>query len=90
MKKFKVVVGHLLKDEITVFAETKEEAERKVREIDTTTDIIEQSNNTEFFAMYKAYSEDKSEHNCDENCESDYDDDCFDDEDDELLIDELY
>lgn len=90
MKKFKVVIGHLLKDEITVFAETAEEAERKVREIDRTTDIIEQSNNTEYFAMYKAYNDDKSEHSCDENCEGDCCDDCFEDEYDECLYDELY
>lgn len=80
MKKFNVKVVHSFVNNIEIYARTKEEAERKVRSIDRTTDIIPQSGNTEIYASYNATELNTNDILC---C-------CGSDDEEELLFDELY
>jgi len=86
MKKFNVMVMHCFANEVEVEANTKEDAEEKVKEIDRTTDLLKQSEKTECFVTYKAFDEEELEYDYDDSDSGDSQD--YDDE--ECLIDELY
>lgn len=68
MKKFKVMVLHTIVYEVEVNAESKEEAEDKVKDIDVNTNLLDQTDDVDFLAAYQAY-------------ECDVDDELMDDED---------
>lgn len=78
MKKFKVVVLHTIVYEVNVNADSKEEVENKVKDIDVNTNILDQTDNFDFLAAYQAYEcdnyegimDDENEFN-DEECQSD-------------------
>ena len=89
MKKFKVLAIHAIVNEIEVTARTKAEAERKVKEIDLTTNLLQQAEDTDFFAVYKAFDKDeKPEY--EEDCEESDCDGCPYNDEEECLLDELY
>ena len=73
MKKFKVMVLHTIVYEVEVNAETKGEAENKIKDIDVNTNLLDQTDNFDFLAAYQAYE-------CDDEDELMDDEDEFDDE----------
>lgn len=65
MKRFKTVVIHCLANVVEVVANSKEEAEAKIRDIDNSTDIISQLENTKLFPVYKVAEADGESEDCD-------------------------
>ncbi len=61
MKKFKVVVLHTIVYEVDVNADSKEEAENKVKDIDVNTNILDQTDNFDFLAAYQAFESDDND-----------------------------
>lgn len=89
MKKFKVLAIHALVNEIEVTARTKAEAERKVKEIDLITNLLQQAEDTDCFAVYKAFDKDENPE-YEEDCEEPDCDGCPYNDEEERLLDELY
>ena len=75
MKKFKVVVLQTIVYEVDVNADSKEEAENKVKDIDVNTNILDQTDNFDFLAAYQAYECDNDEGIMDDEDEFD-DEEC--------------
>ena len=65
MKRFKAVVIHCLANVVEVVANSKEEAEAKIRDIDNSTDVISQLENTRLFPVYKVFEADSESEDCD-------------------------
>jgi hypothetical protein len=65
MKRFKAVVIHCLANVVEVVANSKEEAEAKIRDIDNSTDVISQLENTKLFPVYKVFEADSESEDCD-------------------------
>ncbi len=65
MKRFKAVVIHCLANVVEVIANSKEEAEEKIRDIDNSTDVISQLENTKMFPVYKVFEADSESEDCD-------------------------
>ena len=65
MKRFKAVVIHCLANVVEVVANSKEEAETKIRDIDNSTDVISQLENTKLFPVYKVFEADSESEDCD-------------------------
>ena len=65
MKRFKAVVIHCLANVVEVIASSKEEAEAKIRDIDNSTDVISQLENTKMFPVYKVFEADSESEDCD-------------------------
>lgn len=85
MKRFKAVVIHCLANVVEVVASSKEEAEAKIKDIDNSTDVISQLENTKMFPVYKVFEADSES----EDGDTDDAQKVFDDNK-ESLIDELY
>ena len=65
MKRFKAVVIHCLANVVEVVANSKEEAEAKIKDIDNSTDVISQLENTKMFPVYKVFEADSESEDCD-------------------------
>ncbi len=65
MKRFKAVVIHCLANVVEVIANSKEEAEAKIKDIDNSTDVISQLENTKMFPVYKVFEADSESEDCD-------------------------
>lgn len=65
MKRFKAVVIHCLANVVEVIANSKEEAEAKIKDIDNSTDVISQLENTKMFPVYKVFEDDSESEDCD-------------------------
>ncbi len=65
MKRFKAVVIHCLANVVEVVASSKEEAEAKIKDIDNSTDVISQLENTKMFPVYKVFEADSESEDCD-------------------------
>lgn len=65
MKRFKAVVIHCLANVVEVIANSKEEAEAKIKDIDNSTDVISQLENTKLFPVYKVFEADSESEDCD-------------------------
>lgn len=65
MKRFKAVVIHCLANVIEVIANSKDEAEAKIKDIDNSTDVISQLENTKMFPVYKVFEADSESEDCD-------------------------
>lgn len=65
MKRFKAVVIHCLANVVEVVANSKEEAETKIKDIDNSTDVISQLENTKLFPVYKVFEADSESEDCD-------------------------
>ena len=89
MKKFKVLAIHALVNEIEVTARTKAEAEHKVKEIDLTTNLLQQAEDTDCFAVYKAFDKEENPE-YEEDCAGSDCDGCPYNDEEECLLDELY
>lgn len=84
MKEYSVMVLHCMATKINVCANSKEEAEQKVRDIDRETNAVSKSKDMRFYASYKAFNPDEkneTEEKCD--CETD-------DVEEDCLFEELY
>lgn len=65
MKRFKAVVVHCLANVVEVIANSKDEAEAKIKDIDNSTDVISQLENTKLFPVYKVFEADSESEDCD-------------------------
>lgn len=65
MKRFKAVVVHCLANVVEVIANSKDEAEAKIKDIDNSTDVISQLENTKMFPVYKVFEADSELEDCD-------------------------
>lgn len=65
MKRFKAVVIHCLANVVEVIANSKEEAEAKIKDIDNSTDVISRLENTKLFPVYKVFEADSESEDCD-------------------------
>lgn len=61
MKKYKVMVLHTIVYEVEVNAETKEEAENKIKDIDVNTNLLDQTDDVDFLAAYQAFESDDND-----------------------------
>lgn len=75
MKRFKAVVIHCLANVVEVVASSKEEAEAKIRDIDNSTDVISQLENTKLFPVYKVFEADSESEDCDTDDAQNFSDD---------------
>ena len=60
-KKFKVMVLHTIVYEVEVNAESKEEAEDKIKDIDVNTNLLDQTDDVDFLAVYQAFESDDND-----------------------------
>lgn len=65
MKRFKAVVIHCLANVVEVVANSKDEAEAKIKDIDNSTDVISQLENTKMFPVYKVFEAGSESEDCD-------------------------